>query len=382
MAKIIITGITGQDGSYMSEYLLANGHRVFGVARRTSTPNFSNLQSIKGNPKFSIHYADLSDSSSIDELIKNIQPDYFINLGAQSFVGASWNIPLQTFDVDALGVVRILEAIRKYCPACRFYNAGSSEQFGDVSYSPQDEAHPFRPRSPYGAAKCAAHHIVKVYRDSYGLYAIQGLLFNHESERRGEEFVTRKITKGVAHIKNALEIGEDFRRIELGNLDSRRDWSHAKDFVRGIWMMLNQEEYNPNLKDFQYKGGSILLASEIEKKKNQQLSRHLKEYVLSSDETHSIREFVEKAFRYVDIEGYWVGEGKDSQFCMKNPSPNASDLVLVNVNPKFYRPAEVELLLGNSSLARKELGWKPEISFDKLVSLMVESDLREASKAE
>jgi GDPmannose 4,6-dehydratase len=198
-------------------------------------------------------------------------------LAAQSFVGASWQIPEQTFDIDAVGVIRCLEAIRKHAPNCKFYNAGSSEELGNVDYSPQDEAHPLKPRSPYGAAKAAARHIVKVYRESYNLFAIQGLLYNHESPRRGEEFVTRKITKEIAKIKKAIDYGYQFKPLELGNIYAKRDWSHAKDFVRGIWMMLNQEKPT--------------------------------EYILASGETHTVKEFIEKSFKYINIKGEWLGEG-------------------------------------------------------------------------
>jgi GDPmannose 4,6-dehydratase len=280
---------------------------------------------------------DLSDSQSIDSLVKSIEPDYFINLAAQSFVGSSWQIPEQTFEVGAVGVIRCLEAIRKHSPQCRFYNAGSSEELGNVDYSPQDEKHPLKPRSPYGAAKAAARHIVKVYRESYNLYAIQGLLYNHESERRGSEFVTRKITKGVARIKHALDNNISFMPLELGNIDSKRDWSHAADFVEGIWKMLNQD--TP------------------------------KEYILSSGETHTVREFIEIAFQNAGINGTWNGEGVNETLADSDGS------VLVKINPEFYRPAEVDLLWGNSKQARISLAWLPKISFKELVSKMVKNDI-------
>lgn len=276
--KVLITGVTGQDGSYMADFLLeSTDHEIYGMVRRTSTKNYKNIEHLLSNPRFKIVTGDLSDSQSIDNLVRDINPDYFINLAAQSFVGASWQIPEQTFDIDAIGVIRCLEAVRKHAPNCRFYNAGSSEELGNVDYSPQDEKHPLKPRSPYGAAKAAARHIVKVYRESYNLYAIQGLLYNHESPRRGEEFVTRKITKNVARIKKAIENNENFEPLQLGNLDAKRDWSHAKDFVKGIWLMLNQEQP--------------------------------KEYILSSGETHTVREFVEKSFIAAGINNfYWDGK--------------------------------------------------------------------------
>jgi len=352
--KVLITGITGQDGSYMTDFLLeSTNFKIFGMVRRSSKPDYSNLKLSLKNPRFKMVVGDLSDSQSIENLVREINPDYFINLAAQSFVGASWQIPEQTLDVTAIGVLRCLEAIRKFSPHCRFYSAGSSEEMGDVLYSPQDLNHPIRPRSPYGAAKAAARHLTKVYRDSYNLYALHSILYNHESERRGAEFVTRKISKGVARISQAIKKGNVFSPIELGNLDSKRDWSHAKDFIKGIWMMLNQEEP--------------------------------KEYILSSNETHSIREFVEKAFKAADLEGVWHGNGPSEEFSLPHylmEKKNIASSVLVKINPEFYRPAEVSLLHGDSSLARKELGWQPEISFDKLVELMVLSDIDEAQKNE
>jgi len=347
MKKIIITGVSGQDGSYMAEYCLSLGHIVYGMIRRSSNPNYSNLIKIINHPNFKLIYGDLSDGSSLENMVKNIQPDYFINFAAQSFVGASWIMPEQTFDVTALGVLRCLEAIRKNCPSCRFYSAGSSEEMGNVEYSPQDLKHPLKPRSPYGAAKASARHITKVFRESYNLYAIHCILYNHESERRGEEFVTRKITKGVARIKYAIDNKIPFEPIKLGNLESKRDWSHAEDFVKGIWTMLNQEKP--------------------------------KEYILSSEETHSIKEFVEKSFSYANIkDGIWTGEGVNTLYVLPDyllKDGNIATKILVQTDPNFYRPAEVDLLLGDSSKARVELGWKPENSFDNLVERMVKWDI-------
>lgn len=341
--NIIVTGVLGQDGANMVEYLLNNTRaKVFGVMRRSANPNFKNCGAFEKNPRFTFVYGDLTDSVSIDNLVREIQPDYFINFGAQSFVGCSWDIPLQTFDINATGVVRCLEAIRRFKPDCRFYSAGSSEELGDVVYTPQDLGHPIRPRSPYGASKAAARHVVKVYRESYNLYAVHGLLFNHEGTKRGEEFVTRKISKGVARIYHALKNKEIFSPIELGNLDSKRDWSDSEDFIDGVWRMLNQK--TP------------------------------KDYVLSSDETHSIREFVEKAFQTAGIKGVWSGEKIDEKYGMVSPVLPYR-IELVKINPKFYRPAEVDLLLGNSSQARSELDWNPKISFDKLVEKMVKFDI-------
>lgn len=347
--KIIVTGVTGQDGSYMVDYLLEKtNYFVYGMVRRSAKPDFSNIKNALNNSNFKLITGDLSDANSLENIVREIQPDYFINFAAQSFVGSSWEIPEQTFDVTATGVLRILEAIRKNAPKCKFYSAGSSEEMGDVIYSPQDLKHPIRPRSPYGAAKAAARHLTKVYRESYGLYAIHSILYNHESERRGEEFVTQKITKNVARIKKAILNKENFQPLELGNLDSKRDWSHAKDFVKGVWLMLNQEQP--------------------------------KEYILSSNETHSIREFVEKAFKCAGLEGGWHGNGVNEEYSTTRETVekfNLKSSILVKINPKFYRPAEVDLLLGDSTPAREELKWKPEISFDNLVECMVDSCLNE-----
>ena len=371
MKNIIITGILGQDGANMAEYLLKNtDYFIYGMMRRSSNPNFINCQSFSSNERFKFIYGDLSDSVSIDSLVKEIQPDYFINFAAQSFVGCSWEMPLQTLDVNSNGVLRCLEAIRKHKPNCRFYSAGSSEEFGDVQYFPQDINHPIRPRSPYGASKASARHIVKVYRESYNLYAVHGILFNHEGTKRGEEFVTRKITKGVARIKKAIDNNQVFIPIELGNLDSKRDWSDSEDFVDGVWKMLNQEIYRG--KDFQPE-----LYREESYSKN--LLRNIKDYILSSDETHSIREFIEKAFKAAGINGVWHGQGLNeeysvtTEYALKN-DPASS--ILVKINPKFYRPAEVDLLLGNSEPAREDLGWSPKTSFQALVEKMVKNDIK------
>lgn len=364
----------------MVDYLLKHtDHEVWGIIRRTSKPDLGNLKAAIGNPRFKTAVGDLADSASIDTIVKDLKPDYFINLAAQSFVGSSWQIPEQTFDVDAVAVIRILEAIRKHAPDCRFYNAGSSEEFGDVQYSPQDLAHPQRARSPYGAAKIAARQIVKVWRESYGLYAVQGLLFNHESERRGEEFVSRKVSLGVARIARAIKDGKPFDPIELGNLDAKRDWSHAEDFVDGIWRMLNQEALRPDMQRVPvselglYKGPREIISDPI------------REYVLSSGETHSVREFVEKAFSIAGIQGGWTDmrlctDQTKEQYCQLIEFSHGVALmdaspVLVRINPAFYRPADVELLLGDSGPARRELDWQPKVSFDELVSRMVRADL-------
>jgi GDPmannose 4,6-dehydratase len=340
MKKVIVTGVTGQDGSHMVDYLLANtDYNIFGGTRRLSVSNHSNISHIKSE-RFKIIDLDSTDPENINSAISAIKPDYFVNFAANSFVGTSWELPVNHFETNAMSVLYQLEAIRKHAPNCRYYNAGSSEEFGDVMYMPQDENHPLRPRSPYGASKAAARHIVKVWRESYGIYAVQGWLFNHEGTRRGKDFVTRKITMNVAKIKKALDSESKFEAIELGNLMSKRDWSDAEDFVDGVWLMLNQE--TP------------------------------KDYVLASDETHTVREFVELAFLRAGIKGEWLGQkGTTEETYIHKDSKK----ILVKINPKFFRPAEVDILLGTSALARKEIGWKPKTSFPDLVKKMVDNDI-------
>lgn len=359
--RVLCTGVSGQDGSYMADYLLAHtDHLVYGMVRRTAKPDYGNLKQALGNPRFKLVIGDLSDAHSIDTLVRDIQPDYLINLAAQSFVGSSWTIGEQTIDVTGTGVYRCLEAIRKHAPHCRLYSAGSSEQFGKVAYSPQDEGCPYNPQSPYGAAKCLADHLVKVYRRSYGLYAVHGILFNHESERRGEEFVTRKITLGVARIAKAIRDGQPFEPIRLGNLDAKRDWSHAEDFVEGIWRMVNQEVHRTAMR-------GVL---------PQHLSRCLEEYVLASGQTFTVRSFVEKAFTAAGIEGIWGGEGIDERYTrlVQYPGAKVTKESLVQIDPAHFRPAEVDLLLGDPTRAKTELGWSPKVSFDELVTRMVRND--------
>lgn len=367
--KIIVTGILGQDGANMVEYLLKNTNaEIYGMIRRSSNPNFVNCINFITDPRFKLVYGDLSDSISIDNLVREIQPNYFINFGAQSFVGCSWVIPLQTFDTNATGVARCLEAIRRFSPNCRFYSAGSSEEFGDVATIPQDITHPIRPRSPYGASKASARHLVKVYRESYNLYAIHGILFNHEGTKRGEEFVTRKITKGVARIYDAIKKNKPFEPIELGNLDAKRDWSDSEDFVDGVWKMLNQECFRLDLQPELYKENSY----------NKSIIKSLKDYVLSSDETHSIREFIEIAFKETGIEGVWHGSGVGEEYSVSTKyaiSNEPLSSILVKINEKFYRPAEVDLLIGDSSPARQELSWSPKVNFKSLVKKMVSHDI-------
>jgi len=342
---VVITGVTGQDGSHMVDFLLKNtDYLIFGGVRRLSVYNHENIKHIKSD-RFHLINFDLTDSHAISRTVEKLQPDYFINFAAQSFVASSWDFARQTWQTNSTAVLDILEAIRLYKPSCRLYQAGSSEEFGNVQYTPQDENHPLKPRSPYGASKAASRQLVKVYRDSYNTYAIQGWLFNHEGTRRGEEFVTRKISKNVARIYNAIKNNEDFQPLELGNIEAKRDWSDAEDFIEGVWMMLNQDKYNNN-----YDGTP-------------------KEYVFSSNETHTIKEFAEKAFAWAGINGEWIGEKEHQVYISKDKK------ILIQINPKFYRPAEVELLLGSSDRAKKELNWRPKISFDKLIEKMVNWDI-------
>lgn len=341
MKKVIITGVTGQDGSHMADYLLANtDYQILGAVRRLSVSNHKNIAHIS-NPRFKLIDLDISDPESVNTAIINYKPDYFINFAANSFVGTSWEMPVNHMQTNCMAVLYQLEAIRKFLPKCKYYNAGSSEEFGDVAFIPQTEAHPLRPRSPYGASKASARQIVKVWRDSYDLYAVQGWLFNHEGTRRGTEFVTRKITKGVAKIKKAIDSQNFIEAIRLGNLESKRDWSDAEDFVHGVWLMLNQQKP--------------------------------KDYVLSSNETHTVREFVELSFAAAGIEGQWLGQRGTIEEVFINKD---SRLPMVMIDPKLFRPAEVDLLLGDSTLARSELGWEPQTSFFQLVKKMTNNDLQ------
>lgn len=348
MKKVLITGSNGQVGSYMVDYLYENtDNTIIAATRRTSQPILNHLQKYQGDSRVKFITLDLSDSCSIEKAIKEESPDYFINFGASAFVPDSWNMPAYTIQVNTISVINILEAIRKFARECRFYNACSSEIFGEVLETPQKETTRPNPRSIYGVSKNAAREIVKVYRDSYGLYAVSGILFNHESPRRQEHYVTKKITKNVARIAKSVEKNETFEPLQLGNLDAERDWSDARDFVDGVWKMLHQDEID--------------------------------DYILSSNETHSIREFVELAFSNAGISKnkcFWAGKGLEEKYYLYIERGVIVDkLALVEINPEFYRPAEVELLLGDSSKARKQLNWKPKRDFYNLVEEMVKSDI-------
>lgn len=343
MKKIIVTGVTGQDGSHMVDYLLKNtNYTIYGTARRLSVKNHENILHLENQSRFELINMDLNDAHSIRDVIIDIQPDYFINFAAQSFVAGSWDYPIQTWDTDADAVLHILESIRRFAPSCKFYNAGSSEEFGDVICSPQDETHPLRPQSPYGAAKCAARHIVRVYRESYDLYAVQGWLFNHEGSRRGLDFVTRKISHTVARIKLAIEDKKQIPVLKLGNLEAKRDWSDAEDFMEGVWLMLNQE-----------------------KPKN---------YVLGSGEMHTVREFLNETLKCAGIQFKSSGSEDNEKYYTLDGE------LIFEVNPKFYRPAEVHELCGDCSLAEKEMGWTRKTNFKGLVKKMYQNDYMQLSR--
>jgi len=332
MKRALITGITGQDGSYLAELLLEKGYEVYGVMRRKSVIDYGNAAHIRD--KINFIYADMTDVVSLISAMRISQADEVYNLAAQSFVATSWEQPIITADIDAVGVTHILEAIRIVKPECRYYQASTSEMFGLVQEIPQSETTPFYPRSPYGVAKLYGHWITKNYRESYHMFTCSGILFNHEGERRGKEFVTRKITDAAARIKLGLQ-----DHVELGNMDAKRDWGHAQDYVHAMWLMLQQSEPD--------------------------------DYVVATGETRTIREFVEAAFGCIGMRIRWSGTGAD-----ETGIDEASGKVVVRVNPRFYRPAEVEMLLGNPAKAERVLGWRREIPFADMVSRMVENDLR------
>lgn len=336
MKKALITGITGQDGSYLAELLLEKGYEVYGIMRRKSVVDYGNVEHIK--EKIHFIYADMTDPISLITAMRISQADEVYNLAAQSFVATSWEQPLATANIDALGVTNMLEAIRIVKPEAHFYQASTSEMFGLVQEMPQTEKTPFYPRSPYGVAKLYGHWITKNYRESYNMFACSGILFNHESERRGKEFVTRKITDAVARIKLGVQ-----EYVELGNMDSKRDWGHSKDYVNAMWLMLQQDAPD--------------------------------DYVIATNETRTVREFVETAFRHVGIEIEW--QGKEIDEVGKNKS---NGKVVVKVNKNFFRPAEVDVLLGNPEKAEIKLGWTREISFSELVERMVKNDLELVEK--
>ena len=331
MKRALITGVNGQGGSYLAELLLEKGYKVYGLMRRKSSVDYGNVEHIKDKIEFI--YADMADVVSLTNAMRISQADEVYNLAAQSFVGTSWEQPVATAEIDGIGALNMLEAIRMIKPNAKFYQASTSEMYGLVQAIPQNEDTPFYPRSPYGVAKLYGHWITKNYRESYDMYACSGILFNHESERRGKEFVTRKITDAVARIKFGVQ-----EVLELGNLDAKRDWGHAKDYVRAMWLMLQQDEAD--------------------------------DYVIATNETRTVREFVERTFMYVGIEIIWEGSevneiGKDK----------ATGKTVVKINPDFFRPAEVDILIGDPIKAETKLGWKREIPFVELVERMIKNDL-------
>jgi GDPmannose 4,6-dehydratase len=336
--KALITGIRGQDGAYLSQLLLEHGYEVYGVDRRSGDSSFWRLKTLGIEKDVKILYMDLLELTNIMRTIEKTQPDEIYNLAAQSFVQASFEQPIITADINAMGVLRLLEAIRSIKPDIRFYQASTSEMYGKVQAIPQVETTPFYPRSPYGVAKLFGHWAVVNYRESYNMFACSGILFNHESPLRGLEFVTRKITYGIARMKMGLQ-----SNIVLGNLDSQRDWGFAKEYVEGMWLMLQQQKAD--------------------------------DYVLATGETHTVREFVNAAFRAADIAIDWTGEGVDTKG-IDRKTGNA----VVLISPEFYRPAEVEILIGRPDKARARLGWKPTTKFDDLVAMMVEADIKRVKK--
>jgi GDPmannose 4,6-dehydratase len=343
MKKALITGITGQDGSYLAELLLKKGYEVHGIIRRSSSFNTGRIDHIYQDPhetgvRLFLHYGDLNDASSLNKVLRDVRPAEIYNLGAQSHVKVSFDVPEYTGEVDALGAVRILEGIRETGLNTRFYQASSSELYGKVVETPQKETTPFYPRSPYACAKAYAYYITVNYRESYDMFACNGILFNHESPRRGETFVTRKITRAAARIKLGLQ-----PCLYLGNLDAKRDWGFAGDYVEAMWLMLQQEEPG--------------------------------DYVVATGETRSVREFAEKVFARLDMPVEWQGKGVHEKGIDTN-----TGRIVIEVDQKYFRPAEVDLLLGDPSKARQKLNWEPKTDLDGLVAMMVDSDIELAER--
>ena len=336
--KALITGITGQDGAYLSKLLLKKGYEVYGAFRRTSDLNMGRMKFLGINNDIQFVPFELLEFTNIQRTLETIRPDEVYNLGAQSFVALSFEQPVFTADVTGLGVLRLLEAIRAVNPKIRFYQASSSEMFGKVRETPQNENTPFYPRSPYAAAKLFAHCMTINYRESYGMFACSGILFNHESPLRGLEFVTRKITHAVARIKMGLQ-----EKLSLGNLDSRRDWGYAAEYVEAMWLMLQQSAPD--------------------------------DYVVATGETHSVREFVQAAFREAGLELAWTGQGLDEKGVDRS-----SGKTVVEIDPRFFRPAEVDVLIGDYSRAKAKLGWEPKTTFNELLRIMVQHDMNVAQE--
>jgi GDPmannose 4,6-dehydratase len=343
LKRALITGITGQDGSYLAELLLKKGYEVHGMIRRSSSFNTGRINHLYRDPHDTgvhlfLHYGDLNDASSLNQVLRDVKPEEIYNLGAQSHVRVSFDVPEYTGEVDALGTVRLLEAIRETELRTKFYQASSSELFGKVVESPQRETTPFYPRSPYACAKAYAYYITVNYRESYNLFACNGILFNHESPRRGETFVTRKITRAAVRIKLGMQ-----SCLFLGNLDAKRDWGYAGDYVELRWLMLQQQEPD--------------------------------DYVVATGETHSVREFAEKAFARLDITLQWQGSGVHEKGI-----DTKTGKIIIEIDPKYFRPTEVDVLLGDPSKAKQKLGWEPKVTFEGLVNMMVDADLKSAER--
>lgn len=372
--KVIILGVAGQTGSYMAEFLLKNTDvEVYGAIRTTSTSQ-KNIEACLQNKRFSVVRADLNDENSINYLVSKIQPDYFINFAAQSSVGDSWESPEKTFNLNTNGVIRCLQALKKYAPHCRFFNSGTAEEFGEALFLPQNESHPLQARSPYAASKIAARQVIRTYRDGYGMYAIQGTLYNHESERRAEKFISRKISLGVARIAKAIERGEKFEPIVVGNLEILRDFSHAEDIVLGIWIMLNQDQTT---------SWDIKPSADV-RINARKLAENLKEYILASGEAHSIRELVEEAFKVAEIVIKDVNPAKmPPALSIAGEQVNyttEAGVPLVVSCQSLFRPAEVHGMQGDSAMARNLLAWYPAVNFQTLVRRMVEHDMAALNK--
>jgi len=339
MKKALIIGITGQDGSYLAELLLEQGYEVHGTMRRASTFNTGRIDHLYQDPhvigvRLFLHYSDLSDGSNLNHLIREVKPDEIYNLGAQSHVRVSFDIPEYTGMVTAMGTLKVLDAIRDADVPVKFYQASSSEMFGLVQAVPQTETTPFYPRSPYAVAKVYSYWITRNYREAYNLFACNGILFNHESPRRGETFVTRKITRALAKIKLGID-----KKLYLGNIDAKRDWGYAKDYVKAMWLMMQQDKSD--------------------------------DYVVATNETHTVREFIEVAAKCLDMEIEWKGSGVDEKgYDVKTGAE------IVNIDPKYFRPTEVDLLIGDYSKAKKILGWEPEVKFADLAKIMIEADYK------
>lgn len=338
MKTALITGITGQDGSYLTELLIEKGYTVHGIVRRASNFNTERIDHLMGHPQLKLHHGDLADSANLNKLLSDIQPDEIYNLGAQSHVAVSFEVPEYTAQVDAIGTLRLLDALVNHCPKAKFYQASTSELYGLVQEVPQKETTPFYPRSPYGVAKLYGFWIVKNFRESYNLYACNGILFNHESERRGKTFVTRKVTVGLAEIHHGLR-----KTLKMGNIDSLRDWGYAKEYVEAMWLMLQQDKPE--------------------------------DYVIATGKTYTVRDFITRAAKHIGMDLVWEGEGVEEKGIDKNTGN-----VVVEIDPRYFRPAEVDLLVGDATKAKEEMGWEPKVQLDELIDIMMKSDLAEIGK--